>query len=395
MRLLHIEDRFHPEMGYQINYFARFHAPGTEVVILTSVSTRLWGQELNLQDLQELDRDFESKYKVKIHRLPAALDRRTKSNIWMKGLRRAIREIAPDIVFLHTLESYSALRLLSWGRLLYRYPFFSDTHTLLNQFNKSLAFRLHLFWIRKVVRRRLIRSQTRVFATVPENAAILRDHYGLPPEQILYSPIGTDLASFRRDERAGAALRKELAIPASETLVLYTGKLNARKNPHLLLDAMRPHSEELASPMHLCFVGEADSAYLKARFHEEAMGKNLHIHRYPAVPSNTLYRWYSMADFAVFPDENTLSALDAQACGLPVIMQSDTTNRERLAKGGLCYEKGNLQDLAAKVLRLAASPGERATLGKGGEAYVRSKYDYRKIVRQMEADLGLHKEPKL
>ncbi|MEZ5071174.1 MAG: hypothetical protein R2751_09435 [Bacteroidales bacterium] len=42
LKVLHIEDRFHPDMGYQINYFARYHHPSCEFYILTSGSTRLW-----------------------------------------------------------------------------------------------------------------------------------------------------------------------------------------------------------------------------------------------------------------------------------------------------------------------------------------------------------------
>lgn len=96
-----------------------------------------------------------------------------------------------------------------------------------------------------------------------------------------------------------------------------------------------------------------------------------------------------MADFAVFPDENTLSALDAQACALPVIMQEDMTNNERLEKGGLTFARGDLKDLSEKILWMIENPGQRKKLGLAGQEYIKAKFDYRRIVEKMEHDLGL------
>ncbi len=134
MKVLHIEDRFHPGMGYQINFFARYHRPDYEFFILSSDSSRLWSASDENIDLSKVDEEFERNYKVSITRLPAALDRKSRQNLWLKGLIRAIHEIDPDILYVHTIESYSSLRVLLSRKTLSRYRVFFDTHTLLNQF---------------------------------------------------------------------------------------------------------------------------------------------------------------------------------------------------------------------------------------------------------------------
>ncbi|MCF6185766.1 MAG: hypothetical protein L3J56_14300, partial [Bacteroidales bacterium] len=42
IRIVHIEDRFHPDMGYQLNYTAKYHDKNIEMHIITSNSLSLW-----------------------------------------------------------------------------------------------------------------------------------------------------------------------------------------------------------------------------------------------------------------------------------------------------------------------------------------------------------------
>ena len=63
MKVLHIEDRFHPNMGYQLNYFAVFHNPGFEFLNLTTSDTFPFGSRVNSKDdIIANDIDFEKKY---------------------------------------------------------------------------------------------------------------------------------------------------------------------------------------------------------------------------------------------------------------------------------------------------------------------------------------------
>ena len=389
MKVLHIEDRFHPGMGYQINFFARYHRPDYEFSILTSDSARLWSASDDVTDLGQVDQEFEREYKVSVVRLPTALDRRNRQNIWLKGLIKTIREINPDILYVHTIESYSSLRVLMSRRTLSAYTVFFDTHTLLNQFRSGLKFRMHLWFFRKVVSQRMIRYNAKVFATVPENQMILEKEYGIPADRILYSPIGTDLGLFNYDPGLRVSLRKEEKVGQDATVLLYTGKLNSRKNPHLLLEALALVEKQIISPLYIYFVGAADDTYQREKMKIGFTNENIYVKFVPAVPVTELFRWYSMADFAVFPDENTLSALDAQACSLPVVMQEDMTNSERLAQGGITYQRGDLKDLAEKILWMIRNPDLRKEMGLEGEKFIKATFDYRKIVGKMESDLGL------
>ena len=144
------------------------------------------------------------------------------------------------------------------------------------------------------------------------------------------------------------------------------------------------------TPLYLYFVGAYDQVYFDEKMQINFTSENIYVKFVPAVPVSELHHWYSMADFAVFPMENTLSALDAQACRLPVIMQKDMTNSERLARGGLTFDQGDLKELSDKILTMIQHPEQRKKMGLEGEKFIKATYDYSKIVKNMEADLGLH-----
>ena len=72
MKIVHIEDFFHPDAGYQINVLAKYQAnAGHEVIILTSEIDKIpdfltifFGKD----NIEQKDREYESKYGVKIIR---------------------------------------------------------------------------------------------------------------------------------------------------------------------------------------------------------------------------------------------------------------------------------------------------------------------------------------
>jgi len=374
---------------YQINFFAKYHRSDYEFSILTSDSSRLWTASGDQEDLRKVDEAYEKEHRVRIYRLPAALDRRTRQNLWMKGLIRTIQDIHPDILFVHTIESYSAQRIILSRRILSGYSIFFDTHTLLNQFKGGIKSRLHLWFLKRIASKRICKYDAKVFATVPENRMILQRDYGIPSDRILYSPIGTDLSIFNFDNNARIKLRKEEMLAEEATVLLYTGKINHRKNPHLILEAVSLIQQQIKNPLYVYFVGAYDQVYFDEKMEISFNSAYIYVKFVPAVPVSELYAWYSMADFAVFPCENTLSALDAQACRLPVIMQEDMTNLERLSHGGLTYAPGDIKDLSEKILTMIDHPDQRKAIGLEGEKYIRTTYDYSKIVEKMEFDLGL------
>lgn len=387
LKVVHVEDRFHPLMGYQINFFAKHHSPNIDFHIVTSDSVSIWKDTTANINLKEVDKAFETDYNCTIHRLVAYQSNSQKSNLWIRGLSRFVNNLHPDVIYLHGIESYSTLRLLI--KLYFskkRTRVFADTHTLYNQFENNLKFKLHLATVRLLTRNLLVLNNAKVFATTNENMQILINEYKLPQQNTEYLPIGTDSSQFYYDETERNKLRSALGIDSSELVLLYSGKINDKKKPHLIINAIEKIAEKITCKLHLLFIGPKSEPYFTDNFKLTSLTnqKNLSVQFIDTIDNSLLYQFYSMADFAVFPKENTLSALDAQACRLPVIMEKNITNIARLESGGLVFNENDIIDLGKKILMLLNDKNLRSKLSIEGQQFVLENYEYKRIIRKLE-----------
>ncbi len=385
MKVLHIEDWFHPEMGYQVNFFSKYHSTDIETYILATDSFELWKKTDSEEIINVKDKEFEKRYGVKIIRSANSLNGKNKYGTWIKNLKTIIREVNPDIIYTHGVETFNSMRII-FSSLSKKYKIVSDTHTLLNQFKSGWKFKLYMLFFKLLYVPTINRKNITVFYTAEENRRILQDIYKINPANIKSCLIGTDFSQYKYDESCRRELSEKLQIPQNEKVILYTGKFSDTKQPHLILQAIKLIESKITETIHLVFVGAQEKEYMEKYFNYN-FAQNIKVQLLPAVPANELYKYYSFADFAVFPKENTLSALDSQACKLPVIMQNDLTNAERLQKGGLVYESDNLNDLGDKILKLLSDNHLRKKLGEEGFIYVTENYDYKRIIEKMENEL--------
>ena len=86
-----------------------------------------------------------------------------------------------------------------------------------------------------------------------------------------------------------------------------------------------------------------------------------------------------------WPNQESMSQLDAAACGLPVVLSNRISVLERVEGNGLLYKEGQPENLARQLQKLA-DPGLRCNLGVVGAAKVRERYSWLRIARERIAD---------
>jgi len=384
LKVLHIEDRFHPAYGYQLNNFAALHDSNIDFHILTSKSLLPWHVSDAEHVFTKLDKDFEDKYDVQITRLDILFE--IESRVWLCDLKKSIYAIDPDIIYVHGVESFTALRLL-FSHFTRERLVVSDTHNLPGLSKNKFLATVYYFFFQRVVVPVINRKKVTVFYTCDENAKMLRDQYGIDERNIKGCVIGTNPDLFYFHPESRTRLRTELGIGSTNTVLIYSGKLDSQKQPHLILEAVKRIEADIKKPFHLLFVGSPDTTYKDAYCRVDFQNPNIVVHFVEAVCSQDLFRYYSAADFAVFPKKNTLSSLDVQVNGLPVIMEDDTTNRSRLLGGGRLYREGDLDDLSKKILELVDDSSLRKRLSQDGRMQVLQHFNYKKIVSHMETYL--------
>jgi alpha-1,6-mannosyltransferase len=177
-------------------------------------------------------------------------------------------------------------------------------------------------------------------------------------------PLGVDVGVFhpsRRDE----ALRAELGVPRDGLLLAYAGRLDAEKQPDIVMEAFARVRAECDA--YLVMAGDGP---LRGRLEERAARiGNAHILPFEADRAR-LARLLASADIyvsAMAHETFGLSVVEAQACGLPVVGVAAGAMVDRVRDGeGFLVARDSPADMAQRILQAPRdawrSMGRRARL---------------------------------
>ncbi|MBV9852430.1 MAG: glycosyltransferase family 4 protein [Armatimonadetes bacterium] len=216
-------------------------------------------------------------------------------------------------------------------------------------------------WKRRATER-LYRRAAHLFPWNDWVAASLRDDYGVPPEKITPVFPGVDLALFRPDP----TVRPDDGV----VRLLFVGGDFHRKGGDLLLRWAR--ETRVGTPWELHLVTR-DPVPETPR---------VVVHRNVANNSPELARLYQQADLFALPtraDCFSLVAMEAMACGLPVVISRLGGIPELVRDGetGFLLEPDDYDGLAQRLDRLVADAALRRRLGAGALAEAQARFDCR------------------
>lgn len=218
----------------------------------------------------------------------------------------------------------------------------------------------------------LIRDADRVLAPTREEAVHLRELYRARPDRIRIVPPGVDSRRFRPRDRAEARARLGLG---DGPVALFAGRLQPHKGPDVAVRAVAEavrRAPELG--LRLIVVGgpsgsrSDEMARLGALAGSSAAGERVTF--LPAMPHEDLPAAYAAADLVLMPSRSEsfgLVALEAQACGVPVVAASVGGLRVIVEDGASGFLVGghDPSDYADRILRVVRDPSLRARLSAG------------------------------
>ncbi|GAB09687.1 glycosyltransferase MshA [Gordonia araii NBRC 100433] len=208
-------------------------------------------------------------------------------------------------------------------------PLVHTAHTLAAVKNASLADgdteepRLRIIGEQQVVD-----VADRLVANTATEAGELESMYGADPAKIDIVAPGADLDCFTPGSRAAA--RSELGLDPDETIIAFIGRIQPLKAPDVLLRAAQPLIEaargEGRTPVRVLVVGGPSGT---GREHPTALadlaaelGIAENVTFFPPQPAQRLADVYRAADVVAVPSYSEsfgLVAIEAQACGTPVL----------------------------------------------------------------------------
>jgi glycosyltransferase involved in cell wall biosynthesis len=288
----------------------------------------------------------------------------------MLRLTRAVGRAHLDVFFSPTVYSYFPLPL--------RLPAVVTIHdAIAEQFPKLTlpSPRARLFWQLKV---KLALAQASVLVTVSDFAAAeIAKVHGIRRSRLrvaLEAPSSTYRPSESDGEIAMAAARA--GLPADAAWITYVGGFNPHKNVDVLLRARREASRRLTAPLHVVLVGTVDgdvfhSNVAALRDLVRANGDESFVHWTGFLPDEEIRHLHSGARALVLPSENEgfgLPAVEAAACGTPVIATTRSPLPQLLAGAGLFVDPRDEAALADALVTIASDPSLRQRMGDAGRA---------------------------
>ncbi len=173
----------------------------------------------------------------------------------------------------------------------------------------------------------IVHAADRLTANTTDESAELEHHYDASPTKITIVPPGVDLHTFHPCDQPKS--RAQLGVPQDAHVILFVGRIQPLKAPDVLIKAVA----ELArrepgrrAKLRLIIIGSPsgpDSGWSHTLAPLAAsLGVTDLVDFRPHSERAELFRWYCASDLVGVPSYNEsfgLVALEAQACGRPVI----------------------------------------------------------------------------
>lgn len=308
LNYIHLAERtLNKKLGVIETHPIQYHAPVYRVLqqeLGVSV-TAIYGSDFSVAGYRDAefgatfrwDTDLLSGYDAKFLTRVADGGARAAEQVSARGLREQLRAANPDAVMLvgysprfHRDAFFAARR--GGCPLLFRGE--TSDHAVTRSFVKQTArdFALRAFY-----------SQFRALLYV---GARSREHFlrlGAAPTRLFFSPYCVDTTPFQLEdaarERLRAMTRAELGIAPHEQVLLFSGKLAPRKDPALLVRAVKNFSEQWRAETHVLFVGDGELRKELSALADEAPRVNAHFVGFQN--QTQLSRFFHAADIFVLP----------------------------------------------------------------------------------------------
>ncbi|MEU2616135.1 D-inositol-3-phosphate glycosyltransferase [Micromonospora sp. NPDC007271] len=234
----------------------------------------------------------------------------------------------------------------------------------------------------------VVAEADRLVANTRVEARDLITRYDADPTRVAVVRPGVDLDRFRpapgdRDAAVRAA-RRRLGLPARGYVVAFVGRIQPLKAPDVLIRAiaaLRSQDPELADEVTVVICGGPSGSGLDrpAALIELAgsLGVADRVRFLPPQTGEDLPALYRAADLVAVPSHNEsfgLVALEAQACGTPVLAAAvgGLVTAVRDGVSGVLINGHDPVDWARTLARLLPDRLRRATLARGAERHARN-----------------------
>ena len=226
---------------------------------------------------------------------------------------------------------------------------------------------------RAIGEEQVVQAATGLIANTDAEAASLVSLYEACPDRVFVVAPGVDLQTFSPGDGKAAA-RNRLNIAPDAIMLTFVGRVQPHKGPDVLLKAaaeMVMHTPHLRAKLAVVIIGGA-SGSINELEKIKSLARFLKIeditHFIEPASREVLPDWYRASDLVCVPSYSEsfgLVALEAQACGTPVVATAIGGLRTAVSDGisGSLVDGHDPKAWSAVISRLIMEPQRRLLLG--------------------------------
>ena len=222
----------------------------------------------------------------------------------------------------------------------------------------------------------VVAAASALIANTDAEAASLVSLYDACPDTVHVVTPGVDLFTFTPGLSRSAA-RESLGLSPDSLIVSFVGRIQPHKGPEVLIRAtseLVKHSPQLRPRLIVNIIGGASGANTeevdRLKDCTQWLGIDDVVRFAPPVSRADLPQWYRASDLVVVPSYSEsfgLVALEAQACGTPVVATAVGGLRTAVADGisGVLVDGHDPKAWSSVIARLLQEPQRRVLLSMG------------------------------
>lgn len=194
-------------------------------------------------------------------------------------------------------------------------------------------------------------------------------HFEIAPEKVAVAYPGFDNRLFKPEIEKEEVDRLKTRYGLQSPYILFMGMLHAKKNILRIIEAFEHLKTEFGIKHKLVIAGKRawQDEIIFARMRSSPFSSDIVFAGY--IMSTEVPALMNGADMFVFPSLHEgfgIPALEAMACGTPVITSNTSSLPEVVGDAGLLVNPYDVQEIAGAMYRVISEPGLRETMSSKG-----------------------------
>jgi len=336
--------------SYQENILPKMHKlQGHNVMILASTETYLHKAELGyLPPSSYINTDGIPVTRIPyVKWLPHSVAK--KMRIY-EGILKVVEEFKPDIIFLHDLQFVSITEIAAYAKKHPEVKVYIDGHTdFINSGKNWLSKHILHGIIYKWCAKKIEPFTRKFYGVLPLRVDFFIDVYGMPEEKTELLLLGADhtVVDINKRDEINQVVRPQLNIKATDLVIIAGGKLDRRKNIHVLMNIVDKFQKD---DLKLIVFG-VPTADMKEEIERFAQSPSIKLIGW--LSSEETYNYLLASDLAFFPGTHSVLWEQAIGTGLPCVVKR-WTGIEHVDLGGNCLflDSDNPSEIEEKIMLL-------------------------------------------